>query len=37
MLNKVIGEKLPVQKILSELDKERKLILEPEVAMEATT
>ena len=33
-LNKVIGDKIPVQIIFSELDEEGKIILEPEVVME---
>ena len=33
-LKKVIGENLPVQKILLELDEEGKIILEPEAVME---
>ena len=36
-LNKVIGYKLPVQTILSELDKEGKIILEPKAVMETRT
>ena len=36
-LKKVIGENLPVQKILSELDEEGKIILEPEVVTETIT
>ena len=33
-LKKVIGDKLPVQKILPELEEEGKIILEPEVVTE---
>ena len=36
-LKKVIGEKIPIQKILSELDEEGKIILEPEAVMEIRT
>ena len=36
-LKKVIGDKLPVQTILPELDGEGKIILEPEVVMEKRT
>ena len=36
-LKKVIGKKIPVQKILSKLDEEGKIILEPEVATETRT
>eukprot|EP00253_Pinus_taeda_P036062 PITA_36062 len=36
-LNKVIGDKLPVQTILSELDEEGKIILEPEAVIETRT
>ena len=36
-LNKVIGEKLPFQKILLELDEEGKIILEPEEITEIRT
>ena len=36
-LKKVIGENLPVQTILPELDEEGKIILEPEVVMETRT
>ena len=36
-LNKVIGENLPVQTILPELDEEGKIILEPEAVMETRT
>ena len=36
-LNKVIGDKLPVQTILLELDEEGKIILEPEVVTETRT
>jgi len=36
-LKKVIDDKLPVQTILSELDEEGKIILEPEVVMETRT
>jgi len=36
-LKKVIGDKLPIQTILSELDEERKIILEPEVVTETRT
>lgn len=36
-LNKVIGDKLPVQTILPELDKEGKIILEPEAVTETRT
>ena len=36
-LKKVIGDKLPVQTILPELDKEGKIILEPEVVTETRT
>ena len=36
-LKKVIGDKLPVQTILLELDKEGKIILEPEAVTETRT
>ena len=36
-LRKVIGDKLPVQTILPELDEEGKTILEPEVVKETRT
>ena len=36
-LNKVTGEKLPVQTIFIELDEEGKIILEPEAVMETRT
>ena len=36
-LKKVIGENLPVQTILPELDEEGKIILEPEAVMETRT
>ena len=36
-LKKVIGDKLPVQTILPELDEEGKIILEPEALMETRT
>ena len=36
-LNKVIGENIPVQTILPELDEEGKIILEPEAATEIRT
>ena len=36
-LKKVIGEKIPVQTIFSELDEERKIILEPEAVTETRT
>ena len=36
-LNKVIGENIPVQTILPELDEEGKIILEPEVVTETRT
>ena len=36
-LNKVIGDKLPVQIILPEIDEEGKIILEPEVVTETRT
>ena len=36
-LKKVIGENLPVQTILPELDEELKIILEPEAVMETRT
>jgi len=36
-LNKVIGDKLPVQTILPELDEEGKIILEPKAATETRT
>ena len=36
-LKKVIGDKLPVQTILSELDEEGKIILEPEAVTETRT
>ena len=36
-LKKVIGENLPVQTILPELDEEGKIILEPEAANETRT
>ena len=36
-LKKVIGDKLPVQSILLELDEEGKIILEPEVGIETRT
>ena len=36
-LKKVIGDKLPIQTILPELDKERKIILEPEAVIETRT
>jgi len=36
-LNKVIGDKLPAQTILPELDEEGKIILEPEVVTKIRT
>ena len=36
-LNKVIGDKLPIQTILLELDEEGKIILEPEAVTETRT
>ena len=36
-LNKVIGENIPVQTILPELDEEGKIILEPEAVTEKRT
>ena len=36
-LKKVIGENIPVQTILSELDEEGKIILEPEAVTETRT
>ena len=36
-LKKVIGDKLPVQTILSEFDEEVKVIFEPEVVTETRT
>jgi len=36
-LKKVIGDKLPVQTILPELDEEEKIILEPEVVKKTRT
>ena len=36
-LKKVIGENIPIQKILRELDEEGKIILEPEVVRETKT
>ena len=36
-LNKVIGENLPVQTMLQELDEEGKIILEPEVVTKTRT
>ena len=36
-LKKVIGDKLPVQTILPELDEEGKIILEPEAVTETRT
>ena len=36
-LKKVIGDKLPVQTILPELDEEGKIILEPEVVTNTRT
>jgi len=36
-LKKVIGDKLPVQKILPELDEEGKIILEPKALIETRT
>ena len=36
-LKKVIGEKLPIQTILPELDEEGKIILEPEEVTETRT
>ena len=36
-LKKVIGDKLPVQTILPELDEEGKIILEPEAVIETRT
>ena len=36
-LKKVIGDKLPVQTILLELDEEGKIILEPEAVTETRT
>ena len=36
-LKKVIGENLPVQTIMPELDEEGKIILEPEVVTETRT
>ena len=37
LLNKVIGDKLLVQRIFLELDEEGKIILEPEAIMETIT
>ena len=36
-LKKVIGDKIPVQTVLPELDGEGKIILEPEAVMEIRT
>ena len=36
-LKKIIGDKLPVQKIFLELDEEGKIIMEPEEVMEIRT
>jgi len=36
-LKKVIGDKLPVQTILTELDEEGKIILEPDAVTETRT
>ena len=36
-LKKIIGDKLPVQKIFPELDEEGKIILEPEAVTETRT
>ena len=36
-LKKVIGDKLPVQKIFPKLDEEGEIILEPEATMEIRT
>ena len=36
-LKKVIGDKIPFQKIFLELDKEGKIILEPEIVTERRT
>ena len=36
-LKKVIGENIPVQKILPKLDEEGKIILEPEAVTETRT
>ena len=36
-LNKVIGDKLPIQTILLEFDEEGKIILEPEEVIETRT
>ena len=36
-LKKIIGDKIPVQTILPELDEEGKTILEPEAVMETIT
>ena len=36
-LKNVIGDKLPVQSILSDVDEEGKIILEPEAIMEKRT
>ena len=36
-LNKVISENIPVQTILSELDEEGKIILEPKIVTETST
>ena len=36
-LNKVIGDKIPVQTIFPEIDEEGKIILEPEAVMETRT
>ena len=36
-LKKVMGDKLPVQTILPELDEEGEIILEPEVVIETRT
>ena len=36
-LKKVIGDKIPVQTILTKLDEEGKIILEPKAVMETRT
>ena len=36
-LKKVIGDKIPIQKILAELDEEGKMILEPEAVTKTRT
>jgi len=36
-LNKVIGDKIPIQTILPKLDEEGKIILEPEEVTETRT